>query len=36
MAETGANELMIVSDVYDHPTWLRSFKIIASVAGIGH
>ena len=31
--ETGADELMIVSDVYDHATRLRSFEIIANVAG---
>jgi alkanesulfonate monooxygenase SsuD/methylene tetrahydromethanopterin reductase-like flavin-dependent oxidoreductase (luciferase family) len=32
--ETGADELMIVSDVYDHATRLRSFEIIASAARI--
>jgi luciferase family oxidoreductase group 1 len=32
--ETGADELMIVSDVYDHSTRLRSFELIASAAGI--
>ena len=29
IAETGADELMIVSDVYDHDKRLRSFEIIA-------
>jgi luciferase family oxidoreductase group 1 len=29
VAETGADELMIVSDVYDHPARLRSFQLIA-------
>jgi len=29
VAETGANELMIVSDVYDHQKRLRSFELIA-------
>jgi luciferase family oxidoreductase group 1 len=33
IAETGADELMIVSDIYDHPTRLRSFELIASVGG---
>jgi alkanesulfonate monooxygenase SsuD/methylene tetrahydromethanopterin reductase-like flavin-dependent oxidoreductase (luciferase family) len=30
--ETGADELIVVSDVYDHPTRLQSFKIIADTA----
>jgi alkanesulfonate monooxygenase SsuD/methylene tetrahydromethanopterin reductase-like flavin-dependent oxidoreductase (luciferase family) len=30
--ETGADELMIVSDVYDHAARLRSFELIASTA----
>jgi luciferase family oxidoreductase group 1 len=30
IAETAADELMIVSDVYDHPTRLRSFELIAA------
>ena len=30
--ETGADELMIVSDVYDHATRLRSFELIADAA----
>ena len=30
--ETGADELMIVSDVYDHSTRRRSFELIASAA----
>ena len=34
VAETGADELMIVSDVYDHAKRLRSFELIASAAGI--
>jgi len=33
VAETGADELMIVSDVYDHAQRLKSFEIIAEVAG---
>ena len=33
VAETGANELIVVSDVYDHPTRLRSFEIIAETVG---
>ena len=34
--ETGADELMIVSDVYDHRTRLRSFEMIAeAAAGLG-
>jgi alkanesulfonate monooxygenase SsuD/methylene tetrahydromethanopterin reductase-like flavin-dependent oxidoreductase (luciferase family) len=33
IAETGADELMIVSDVYDHAKRLRSFELIAGVAG---
>ncbi|MXP41111.1 MsnO8 family LLM class oxidoreductase [Altererythrobacter soli] len=32
VAETGADELMIVSDVYDHAQRLRSFELIASAA----
>jgi luciferase family oxidoreductase group 1 len=32
--ETEANELIIVSDVYDHATRLRSFELIANAAGI--
>jgi luciferase family oxidoreductase group 1 len=35
VAETGADELIIVSDVYDHATRLRSFELIADVAGVG-
>jgi luciferase family oxidoreductase group 1 len=34
VAETGADELMIVSDVYDHASRLRSFELIARAAGI--
>ena len=34
IAETGADEIMIVSDVYDHLARLRSFEIIAN-AGQG-
>jgi alkanesulfonate monooxygenase SsuD/methylene tetrahydromethanopterin reductase-like flavin-dependent oxidoreductase (luciferase family) len=29
IAETGVDELMIVSDVYDHQTRLRSIELIA-------
>jgi alkanesulfonate monooxygenase SsuD/methylene tetrahydromethanopterin reductase-like flavin-dependent oxidoreductase (luciferase family) len=36
VAETGADELMIVSDIYDHASRLRSFELIAGVAGIAH
>jgi alkanesulfonate monooxygenase SsuD/methylene tetrahydromethanopterin reductase-like flavin-dependent oxidoreductase (luciferase family) len=32
--ETAADELMIVSDVYDHAKRLRSFELIAGAAGI--
>ena len=35
VAETGADELMIVSDVYDHAARLRSFELIADAAEIG-
>ncbi len=35
VAETGADELMIVSDVYDHAARLRSFQLIADAARIG-
>jgi luciferase family oxidoreductase group 1 len=33
VAETDADELMVVSDVYDHALRLRSFKLIADAAG---
>ncbi|KRB79793.1 alkane 1-monooxygenase [Sphingomonas sp. Root710] len=33
VAETGADELMIVSDIYDHQKRLHSFEIIAEVTG---
>jgi luciferase family oxidoreductase group 1 len=33
--ETGADELIVVSDVYDHALRLRSFELIAEAAGIG-
>jgi luciferase family oxidoreductase group 1 len=33
LAETGADELIVVSDVYDHAKRLRSFELIAEVAG---
>ncbi|MFY8106850.1 MAG: LLM class flavin-dependent oxidoreductase [Elstera sp.] len=40
VAETGVDEVMIVSDIYDHAARLRSFEIIASVAApapaVGH
>ncbi|MGA9850179.1 MAG: MsnO8 family LLM class oxidoreductase, partial [Roseiarcus sp.] len=32
VAETGGDELMIVSDVYDHTARLRSFELIAAAA----
>lgn len=32
MQETGADELMVVSDVYDHAARLRSFELIADAA----
>lgn len=32
IAETGADELMVVADVYDHATRLRSLELIAGVA----
>jgi luciferase family oxidoreductase group 1 len=32
---TGADELMIVSDIYDHAERLRSYALIAEVAGAG-
>ena len=32
--ETGADELMIVSDVYDHTARLRSFELIAEAGGL--
>jgi luciferase family oxidoreductase group 1 len=35
VAETGADELMIVSDVYDHAARLRSFELIADAARTG-
>jgi luciferase family oxidoreductase group 1 len=35
VAETGADELIVVSDVYDHTARLRSFEFIADAAGIG-
>ena len=34
IAETGADELMIVSDIYDHDLRLRSFRIIAEAMGV--
>jgi hypothetical protein len=34
VAETGADELMIVSDVYDHAARLRSLELIASAVRI--
>ncbi len=33
VAETQADELIIVSDVYDHPARLRSFELIAEAFG---
>jgi alkanesulfonate monooxygenase SsuD/methylene tetrahydromethanopterin reductase-like flavin-dependent oxidoreductase (luciferase family) len=34
IAEAGADELMIVSDIYDDATRLSSFELIASAEGI--
>ena len=34
VAETGADELIVVSDVYEHPARLRSFELIAEAAGV--
>lgn len=34
IAETGADELMVVSDVYDHAARLRSLELIAEVCEI--
>ncbi len=34
IAETGADELIIVSDVYDHAKRLRSFELIAEAGGL--
>jgi luciferase family oxidoreductase group 1 len=34
VAETGADELIVVSDVYDHSLRLRSFELIAQAAGM--
>jgi len=33
-AETGADEFIVVSDVYDHAARLRSFELIAEAAGV--
>jgi luciferase family oxidoreductase group 1 len=35
VAETGADELIVVSDVYDHQKRLKSLELIANVAGLG-
>jgi alkanesulfonate monooxygenase SsuD/methylene tetrahydromethanopterin reductase-like flavin-dependent oxidoreductase (luciferase family) len=32
VAETGADELIVVSDVYEHRARLRSFELIAEAA----
>ena len=32
--ETGADELIVVSDVYEHAERLRSFELIAEAAGL--
>ncbi len=34
VAKTGADELIIVSDIYDHPSRLRSFELIANACRI--
>ncbi len=36
VAETGADELIAVSDVYDHAARLRSFELIAQAADADH
>ena len=36
VAETAADELIVVSDVYDHAARLRSFELIAQAADAGH
>ena len=36
VAETGADELMVVSDVYDHAARLHSFELIAASQGSGY
>jgi hypothetical protein len=35
IAETAADELIVVSDVYEHAARLRSFELIATACGIG-
>jgi alkanesulfonate monooxygenase SsuD/methylene tetrahydromethanopterin reductase-like flavin-dependent oxidoreductase (luciferase family) len=35
VAETGADELMVVSDIYDHAARLRSYELIAEAAQFG-
>ena len=34
VGETGADEIMLVSDVYDHAKRLRSIALIAEAAGM--
>jgi alkanesulfonate monooxygenase SsuD/methylene tetrahydromethanopterin reductase-like flavin-dependent oxidoreductase (luciferase family) len=34
VAETAADELMVVSDVYEHAARLRSFELIASTQNL--
>ncbi|MGI6245342.1 MAG: LLM class flavin-dependent oxidoreductase [Pseudochelatococcus sp.] len=36
VAETGADELIVVSDVYEHAARLRSLALIAAAAGLGN
>jgi luciferase family oxidoreductase group 1 len=36
IAETGADELMVVSDIYDHAARLRSYAIIAEAGGLAN
>jgi luciferase family oxidoreductase group 1 len=36
VAETGADELIVVSDIYDHDARLRSFELIASTQAAGN
>ena len=33
VARTGADELMVASQIYDHAARLRSYEILADVAG---
>ncbi|HMA12181.1 MAG TPA: LLM class flavin-dependent oxidoreductase, partial [Steroidobacteraceae bacterium] len=35
IAETGADELIVASAIYDHAARLRSYELLASAAGLG-